>query len=126
MARPKLPTLKSRIPSLCKPSQGWADERRGTAKERGYGWAWTKLRNVVMQRDHGLCQPCKRRGDVALAQAVDHITPKSQGGTDDLSNLQAICDGPGSCHQAKTQAESQGREWDGQQLRRTGLDGWPK
>lgn len=112
MTRPKLTTLKSQIPQLTPARGGWADERRGSASERGYGWAWTKLRNVVMCRDHGLCQPCKRRGMVTLAGAVDHITPKSQGGTDDMGNLQAICDGPGSCHEAKTRAESMGQQWD--------------
>lgn len=110
MTRPKLTTLKSQIPQLTPARKGWADERRGTATERGYGWAWTKLRNVVMYRDHGLCQPCKRRGLTALAGAVDHITPKSQGGTDDLANLQAICD---PCHKGKTAAEARGAEWDG-------------
>lgn len=113
MNRPKLPTLKSNLPMLTPAKGGWADPSRGTAQERGYGWAWTKLRNLVMFRDHGLCQPCKRRGLVTLAGAVDHITPKSQGGTDDLSNLQAICHGKGSCHEAKTMAESRGEEWDG-------------
>lgn len=110
MTRPKLTTLKSQIPKLHAPSNGWADERRGSASERGYGWAWTKLRNLVMQRDHGLCQPCKRRGLVTLASAVDHMTPKAQGGTDDLGNLQAICD---PCHKGKTAAEARGTEWDG-------------
>jgi 5-methylcytosine-specific restriction endonuclease McrA len=41
---------------------------------------------------------------------VDHITPKAQGGTDDLSNLQSICD---PCHAEKTAreaAEAQGRK----------------
>jgi len=37
------------------------------------------------------------------AHAVDHIRPKSQGGTDDIENLRAICK---ACHQAKTQEES--------------------
>jgi 5-methylcytosine-specific restriction protein A len=116
MTRPKLTTLKSRIPKLHAPSNGWADERRGSASERGYGWAWTKLRNVVMQRDRGLCQPCKRRGvykEVGRRKgdgAVDHIIPKTRGGTDDLANLQSICD---PCHKGKTAAEARGAEWDG-------------
>lgn len=98
---------------------GWSDASRGTAQERGYGWAWTKLRKQVMDRDKWLCQPCKRRGvytELGRRKgdcAVDHITPKSQGGTDDMSNLQAICHGKGSCHEAKTMAESRGQEWDG-------------
>ncbi|WP_425610863.1 HNH endonuclease [Xanthomonas albilineans] len=35
-----------------------------------------------MQRDQGLCQPCKQSGRLTPAVAVDHIVPKSQGGTD--------------------------------------------
>ena len=95
---------------------------RGTAKSRGYGWAWTKLRNLVMARGHGLCQPCKRAGRTSAASSVDHITPKAKGGTDDLDNLQCIC---ARCHTAKTQAESHGMEWDGTRPSRIGLDGWP-
>ncbi|MGE8515762.1 MAG: HNH endonuclease [Alcaligenes nematophilus] len=37
---------------------------------------------------------------------MDHIIPKSQGGTDDLENLQTIC---GDCHKAKTLKESSQR-----------------
>ncbi|XZA02385.1 HNH endonuclease [Xanthomonas albilineans] len=42
------------------------------------------------------------------AVAVDHIVPKSQGGTDHPNNCQAICH---RCHVLKTAQEShQGRE----------------
>lgn len=75
-----------------------------------------------MQRDHGLCQPCKAAGRVTIAKAVDHITPKARGGTYDLANLRAICD---PCHTAKTNADAQGREWDGQRPQSIGADGWP-
>lgn len=37
---------------------------------------------------------------------VDHILPKSQGGTDDRMNLQGLCR---HCHSAKTMRESVGR-----------------
>ena len=102
---------------------GWIDERRGASHERGYGWAWAKLRNLIMLRDHGMCQPCKRRGEVSLARDVDHITPKANGGTDDAANLQAIC---ARCHEAKTLSERVGAKWDGKPRSHTGLDGWPK
>jgi 5-methylcytosine-specific restriction enzyme A len=52
---------------------------------------------------------------------VDHITSKAKGGSDDLENLQAICD---DCHKAKTAdeaAEARGRRV----KRRIGIDGWP-
>lgn len=88
---------------------GWLGQR-GTRHERGYGSAWDKLRLVILSRDCYLCQPCKHNGRVTPATAVDHIKPKSQGGTDDDDNLQAIC---GDCHAVKTAAEAaqaQGRK----------------
>lgn len=99
------------------PQRGWNTEGRPTAAERGYGWAWQKLRERIMVRDHGLCQPCKRRGLVTLARDVDHIVPKDQGGDDSPANLQAICSGPGSCHAAKTRVEARGLEWDEAQFK---------
>lgn len=105
----KLNRLPPRL-ATATPAKGWSAEGRGSASERGYGHEWRKVRDAVMVRDHGLCQPCKRRGLVTLAREVDHIVGKYQGGTDHPANLQAICV---SCHQAKTAAERHGGEWDG-------------
>jgi 5-methylcytosine-specific restriction protein A len=73
--------------------------------DRGYGYEWVKLRHIVLDRDMYLCQPCYRNGRPTPAKQVDHIIPKAQDGTDDLENLQAICN---DCHKAKTQAEATG------------------
>jgi len=80
----------------------FADRNRGTRQQRGYGAAWERLRLVVLRRDAGLCQPCLSAGRITLAVAVDHIKNKASGGTDDLTNLRAICK---DCHDAKTAAE---------------------
>lgn len=80
----------------------FADKSRGTRHQRGYGAAWDALRKVVMQRDAGLCQPCRGDERVTLATMVDHIKPRAEGGTDDLDNLQAICR---ECHSRKTDVE---------------------
>jgi 5-methylcytosine-specific restriction protein A len=56
----------------------------------------------VLERDRGLCQVCLLNGRTTLASEVDHIVGKAQGGSDDESNLQAICD---TCHDAKTASE---------------------
>ncbi len=69
---------------------------------RGYGVEWQKLRDAVMRRDGGLCVPCLDLGLETRATSVDHIRPKSQGGTDDMTNLQAICH---RCHARKTRAD---------------------
>lgn len=59
-------------------ASGWNHPRRESAKARGYDYAWQKIRDWVMQRDTGLCQPCLKLGEVSAAQEVDHIVPKAQ------------------------------------------------
>ena len=94
-------------------ASGWSRLGRGSAKARGYDYAWQKIRDWVMQRDSGLCQPCAKLGAVSAAQEVDHIVPKAQakrlGWTrermDARENLQAICR---VCHGAKTALEARG------------------
>jgi 5-methylcytosine-specific restriction protein A len=84
--------------------KGWRpDAVRGDRHERGYGWAWEKLRKRILERDSYLCQVCRRLGQVTPASQVDHIQAKAHGGTDDLENLQGICL---SCHKNKTTKES--------------------
>ena len=83
---------------------GWAARQEGTTTtKRGYGHAWRKTRDRIMSRDNWLCQTHMRQGKLVKATAVDHITPKSRGGTDDYINLEAICD---ACHAVKTSRES--------------------
>ena len=93
-------------------------ERDGRSRHaRGYGYQWLKLRERVLRRDGGLCSACVRKGLVELATTVDHIVPKAKGGSDDLSNLQSLCE---SCHDDKTIEDA------GHRVKRTiGADGWP-
>ena len=95
-------TLKPRLA----PSQarGWKpDALRGNRHQRGYGREWERLRREVLHRDGGLCQPCLERGHVTQADQVDHKVQKADGGSDDPSNLQAICT---PCHREKTSREA--------------------
>ncbi len=78
---------------------GWLKTGMQTARERGYGWKWQKLRVRVLERDFGLCQICSSSGFSTIATEVDHIIAKANGGTDEEDNLQAICR---SCHVKKT------------------------
>jgi 5-methylcytosine-specific restriction endonuclease McrA len=81
----------------------FSDRQRGTRQQRGYGAAWDKTRKVILTRDAGLCQPCKRVGILHQGTHVDHIVPKFEGGTDDHDNLQTI---NAECHASKTAAEA--------------------
>ncbi|MEK6291065.1 MAG: HNH endonuclease signature motif containing protein [Paraburkholderia tropica] len=80
------------------------DAERGNRHARGYGSHWQKLRAMVLARDCYVCRcaECRRLGRVREATEVDHVRPKSQGGTDDPGNLSAINH---DCHKAKTARE---------------------
>ena len=100
----RLKTLRPRLAPA--PARGWApDTVRGSRQARGYGAEWERLRAEVMRRDERLCQPCLKAGRVTPGTECDHIVPKSQGGKDELSNLQSICS---TCHRAKTSQETRG------------------
>ena len=77
------------------------DQRGRSSAAQGYGAAWQKLRRTLLAGEP-LCRICAGRGLVVAAYHVDHIQPKTQGGTDDLDNLQPLCH---SCHSAKTNKE---------------------
>lgn len=89
--------------------------------ERGYGAAWVKLRKRILERDRHLCQPCLQSEPSRVTQAreVDHVVPKAKGGTDDETNLVAICT---PCHTAKSAAD---RGATATPKRRITAEGWP-
>jgi 5-methylcytosine-specific restriction enzyme A len=62
---------------------------------------WAKLRNHVLKRDG---RQCRLRLPVCIGVAThaDHIVPRSEGGSDDPSNLQAACV---PCHSEKSSRE---------------------
>lgn len=76
-------------------------EREGTSSQKGYGVSWQRLRAHVLAGEP-LCRHCAREGRVVVATEVDHIVPRAQGGSDALTNLQALCK---SCHSRKTLSE---------------------
>jgi 5-methylcytosine-specific restriction protein A len=85
----------------CPQKKPWV---KRSIKESGRGGRpWRRLRDRVIARDNGLCQPCLKVGLVTPFSEVDHIIPKAQGGDDSESNLQCICS---DCHKAKTHKES--------------------
>ena len=74
-------------------------ERTGTATGR----PWRRIRDKVLRRDGYLCVTCHKKGLIVEAAEVDHIIPKSQGGTESLDNLESICS---PCHKRKTFLEA--------------------
>lgn len=57
------------------------DRDRGTANERGYNYGYQQARKVVLADD--ICHICGLPG----AATVDHLVPRSLGGSNDLENL---------------------------------------
>ncbi|MGV6875914.1 HNH endonuclease [Pseudochelatococcus sp. B33] len=90
-----------------RPNHRWC--HAGTSTERGYGAEWRKLRAAALARDNHLCQACLAADKLTPATDVDHVTPKSKGGADDLSNLQSLCRRHHDEKTAREAAEAQGR-----------------
>ena len=62
-------------------------------KDNGSTSQWRKIRQRILTRDCGICQACGMDGNT-----VDHIVPRSMGGTDHESNLQCLCN---ACNASK-------------------------
>ncbi len=95
-----------------------------TSKQsRGYGGTWLKRRARVLKRDNYLCQcrHCKAASRVLIATEVDHVIPKTQGGTDDDANLQSI---NGECHKVKNIEDQGVRPREKVRIGRDGLPIW--
>ena len=58
---------------------------------------YRKQKHVLYGQQEGVCNGCKGDFPFKLYE-VDHIVPKSKGGTDHLTNLQLLC---GSCNKVK-------------------------
>lgn len=86
------------MPCLEHERPAWTKRTR-PVRSRTSTAAWSRRRNAVLRRDRHTCQTCG-----AIGNQVDHVTPVSEDGTDELTNLATICD---PCHKAKTEGEKQ-------------------
>lgn len=77
-------------------------ERQDSRAIRLTSRPWSRLRAQVLVRDKYLCQECLRKGLITEGCEVDHKVPLSQGGTNDLANLELLCT---PCHAVKSAAE---------------------
>lgn len=80
------------------------DERRNSARSRGYDQRWQQAR-VMYLAHNPLCVHCEHSGLVSSATVVDHVVPHrgDRFAFWDVSNWQALC---GPCHAVKTARES--------------------
>ena len=108
--KPKRPCRQKSCPRLTDRESGYCEEhekkaasvynrfiRRPEAKKR-YGYQWQKLRKKFLSINP-LCEICKSKGKYTTATEVHHIKPLSEGGTNEVSNLMALCK---PCHSAIT------------------------
>jgi len=91
------------------PKRAWAGSGNETKRLRGRAGVERRTRWLTL---HPYCKHCEAKGINRLGFTPDHIVPLSEGGRDDESNIQTLCE---PCHRVKTQAEAaRGRQ------RRTG------
>jgi 5-methylcytosine-specific restriction protein A len=65
------------------------------------------MRAALFTRDP-LCAECRRHGRAVPATQRDHVIPLEEGGPDDETNEQGLCD---DCHAAKSKAEAARGRW---------------
>ena len=80
----------------------WRDSDRGTSDT--YDQRYRHNRREALRLAHWRCQ-LRLEGCIGSATQCDHITPVSQGGTHEITNLRAVCT---PCHKKKTATEGGG------------------
>ncbi len=72
-------------------------ERNPQARAFYRGAAWLRMRKLILERDHGLCQECLRHGRYTPATAVHHKQELLERWDLrlDPDNLESLCD---ECH----------------------------
>lgn len=70
---------------------------------------WRSLRLIVISRDFGLCQECKRRGIIRKGNIVHHIVEAREDLTKfwDVDNLELSCE---ACHNKEHPERSGGEK----------------
>jgi len=117
----QMPDLASKNIEEISP-QIWMDSLRAYKKSnRDYKKTWGDIFNwqkykclracLVYTRDDYTCQNPKcgfKDSDIGVRFTIDHIVPRSQGGCEDLDNLQCFCE---QDNRAKLNNPKQFQEW---------------
>lgn len=113
--KPKRPCSHPGCPKLtdgrfCAEHQAVENKRyekygRDPESKKRYGRAWKRIRDRHIKQNP-LCEKCKQKGVLTLAEEVHHVKPLSQGGTHAADNLMSLCK---SCHSQITARE--GSRW---------------
>lgn len=82
------------------PKPAW--QKPANATKRITGRRLQRMRADLFRRKP-MCEECERHGRVKLATQRDHKVPLAEGGADDETNEQALCD---DCHEAKSLQEA--------------------
>ncbi|MBT0771825.1 HNH endonuclease [Kineosporia sp. J2-2] len=83
----------------------WSASPRTASSKRTSTYHWQQhIRPAALARDQYQCTHVEHGARCAApAEQVDHVTPASTGGTDDLGNAASLCL---THHKAKIQAEA--------------------
>lgn len=101
-----LTTLKPRLATLDTRQVKTLDTKAG-ATEMERGRAWMEKRQRVALAHNYRCQgPGCGRVWLSFRDQIDHKVPREQGGSNDESNLQPLCN---ECHALKTASEAAAR-----------------
>jgi len=84
------------------PRKAWVKPASKQATKRITGRRLQAMRAALFARDP-ICAECRKLGLVELATQRDHIVPLAEGGLDDPTNEQGLCD---QHHEAKSLAEA--------------------
>ena len=73
---------------IAKRNRRWRIRRQGTKERQQISG---DVRHAVYVRDNYRCRMCGK-GDEDYDLQIDHIKPVSKGGTNDMNNLQTLCE----------------------------------
>lgn len=77
----------SRCPTCRSVKEKARDTKRGSAKDRGFDQEYQRKRAALLNHPFPRCELCGSTDK----PTVDHIIPRSKGGTNDAWNLRILC-----------------------------------